>query len=70
MWAVAGDPDSADIRSNTFEMEWPPPSGKLRIYLELERAEWLNTPAARVNILGGQAIFLQRLSAVLDPRTE
>ena len=60
-WAVAGDVDVDSLRSNTFEMEWPPRSGRMRAFPEVDRAEWLDLDTARRKILPAQAAFLDRL---------
>jgi predicted NUDIX family NTP pyrophosphohydrolase len=48
-WAIEGDWDPALIRSNTFEMEWPPRSGRRRTYPEIDRAAWFGIADARRN---------------------
>jgi predicted NUDIX family NTP pyrophosphohydrolase len=53
-WAVESDLDPADIRSNTFEIEWPPRSGRRRTFPEIDRAAWFTIPVARAKILRGQ----------------
>jgi len=68
-WAIEGDWDPALIRSNTFEMEWPPRSGRHRNFPEIDRAAWFTVENARRNILIGQAIFIDRLLEDLSPRT-
>jgi len=60
-WAIAGDLDPGAIRSNTFEMEWPPRSGTTREFPEIDRAEWFGLDAARERILPAQAPLLDRL---------
>jgi predicted NUDIX family NTP pyrophosphohydrolase len=60
-WAIAGDLDAAAIRSNTFEMEWPPRSGATRKFPEVDRAEWFGLDEARAKILPAQAPLLDRL---------
>jgi len=65
-WAFEGDCDAAAIRSNTFEMEWPPRSGKRREFPEVDRAEWFAPGAAAEKILAGQLPLLQRLWEMLD----
>lgn len=60
-WAVAGDLDAASIVSGTFEMEWPPRSGRRRTFPEIDRAEWFGLPEARTKLLRGQLPFLDRL---------
>jgi predicted NUDIX family NTP pyrophosphohydrolase len=61
VWAVEGNADATEVRSNTFSMEWPPGSGKLQEFPEIDRAEWFHLEAARRKILKGQAEFLGRL---------
>jgi predicted NUDIX family NTP pyrophosphohydrolase len=60
-WAVEGDCDPAELRSNTFEMEWPPKSGKRQAFPEVDRAAWFPLEEARKRILAGQAAFLDEL---------
>jgi predicted NUDIX family NTP pyrophosphohydrolase len=60
-WAVEGDFDTASLRSNTFSMPWPPGSGKLQEFPEIDRAEWFALDIARRKILKGQAGLLERL---------
>ncbi|MGH9019120.1 MAG: NUDIX domain-containing protein [Acidimicrobiales bacterium] len=60
-WAVAGDLDTASVRSNTFEMQWPPRSGRIMTFPEIDRAAWLDLAAARVKVLEAQTPFLDRL---------
>jgi predicted NUDIX family NTP pyrophosphohydrolase len=61
-WAVEGDLDPATIRSNTFTMQWPPRSGQMKEFPEVDRAEWFALDAARERINPAQAAFLDRLS--------
>src|SRR5947209_19018142 len=61
-WAVEGDIDAAAIRSNVFEMEWPPRSGTLAQFPEIDRAQWFMLDEARRRILPGQAAFLDELA--------
>jgi predicted NUDIX family NTP pyrophosphohydrolase len=65
-WGVEGTLDADQIVSNSFELEWPPRSGKFTTFPEVDRAAWLDVPAARAKILRGQAGFLDRLVAALD----
>lgn len=60
-WAVEGGWDLADFKSNTFELEWPPKSGKRQTFPEADRAGWFNMAEAREKILAAQAEFLDRL---------
>jgi predicted NUDIX family NTP pyrophosphohydrolase len=61
-WALAGDADPATIRSNTFTMEWPPRSGSMREFPEVDRAAWFSLDEARERILPAQAPLLERLA--------
>lgn len=60
-FAVEGDFVVAELQSNTFELEWPPRSGKKRQFPEVDRAEWFGLDEARARILPGQAAFIDRL---------
>ncbi len=64
-WAVEGDLDPAAATSNTFEMEWPPRSGRTRSFPEIDRVAWFGMEAARTAINPAQAPFLDRLEAAL-----
>ncbi len=65
-WALAGDLDPTRIRSNSFSLEWPPKSGKMREFPEVDRAGWFSIDAAHEKILKGQAGFLDQLAALLQ----
>lgn len=60
-WACVGDADPALLRSNSFEMEWPPRSGKRAAFAEIDRVDWFDLAQARVRILPAQVPFLERL---------
>jgi predicted NUDIX family NTP pyrophosphohydrolase len=60
-FAVAGDFDPATLVSNMFELEWPPNSGRMQSFPEVDRAAWFAPDAARIKILPGQAPFIDRL---------
>lgn len=64
-WAVAGDLDVSRLRSNTFQIEWPPRSGKMRQFPEVDRAGWFDLETARRKMLTAQREFLDRLEGVL-----
>lgn len=66
-WAVEADCDPAAIEPNTFELEWPPRSGRRQAFPEIDRAEWFALPAAAGKILPGQAPLLERLTRALSP---
>jgi len=53
--------DVTTLKSNLFEMEWPPKSGRRQSFPEIDRAEWFTVEDARVKILPAQAAFLDRL---------
>ena len=65
-FALEGDFDVAALRSNTFETEWPPRSGRMQTYPEIDRAAWLDRPAARIKLLEAQRPLLERLEAALS----
>jgi predicted NUDIX family NTP pyrophosphohydrolase len=60
-WALEGEVDAASIRSNTFSMEWPPRSGRMQEFPEVDRAGWFSTAGAFEKLLPAQAAFLGRL---------
>lgn len=66
VWAVEGDLDPEAIIPGTFELQWPPRSGRIESFPELDRVAWLTLPEAARLIVGAQAEFLDRLSAVSD----
>ena len=67
-WALEGDLDPGTIVSNTFEMEWPPKSGRTAEFPEIDRAEWFTLDGARTQINSAQAEFLDRLVQSLSER--
>jgi predicted NUDIX family NTP pyrophosphohydrolase len=64
-WALEGDLDVANVRSNTFPMEWPPRSGRTAEFPEVDRAGWFDLETARHKLLRGQAPFIDRLTSTL-----
>ena len=64
-WAVEGDLDPETAVSNSFEMEWPPRSGRVREFPEIDRVAWFDLREARVMIKAAQAPFLDRLERTL-----
>ncbi|MEU3949280.1 NUDIX domain-containing protein [Streptomyces sp. NPDC029526] len=62
VWAVQGDLDPAAVVPGTFTMEWPPKSGRMREFPELDRVAWLPLEQARAVIVSAQAAFLDRLA--------
>ncbi len=67
-YAGAGEIDCAAIRSNSFEIEWPPKSGRRRSFPEIDRAEWFSLDEARDKLLKGQLPFLDLLARQLRAR--
>jgi len=65
-WACEGDFDADTINSNLFEMEWPPKSGKLKQFPEVDKAAWLKLADAKKLINERQAAFLDELAAILS----
>jgi predicted NUDIX family NTP pyrophosphohydrolase len=63
-WAVAGDCDPAALVSNTFQLEWPPKSGRLQDFPEIDRAAWFDLPTARQKINAGQARLIDELESL------
>lgn len=60
-WAAEGDIDAAGIRSNTFRLEWPPRSGTVCEFPEVDRAGWFDLEQAREKLIPAQAALLDRL---------
>jgi predicted NUDIX family NTP pyrophosphohydrolase len=65
-WAAGGDIDPATVVSNTFEMEWPPRSGIIGTFPEIDRAAWFDLPTAHDKIVAGQRPLLERLGELLS----
>ena len=65
-WAIEGDCDAAQARSNLFSLEWPPKSGRMQEFPEVDRAQWFTIPEARRRINAAQVGLLdQLLSAII-----
>jgi predicted NUDIX family NTP pyrophosphohydrolase len=64
-FALEGDADPAGLRSNTFSIEWPPRSGRLQSFPEVDRAAWLPLDLARQKINPAQVALLDQLAALL-----
>ncbi len=67
-FAAEFDFDPRVLSSNTFDMEWPPRSGRLQTFPEIDRAEWFSLEDARERINQGQRPFLDRLEALVQSR--
>lgn len=65
-FAVLGDLDLAGTVSNTFTLEWPKGSGRLKEYPEIDRVEWFSVPAARLKLLKGQRPLLDCLTDAVE----
>ena len=64
-WALQGDLDVTQVRSNSFSMEWPPRTGQMSEFPEIDRAQWFPIDQARSKIIAAQAELLDRLLAGL-----
>lgn len=60
-WAVEGELDPGVVVPGVFEMEWPPRSGVMREFPEVDRVEWFSLEVAREKLVKGQRGFLDRL---------
>ena len=68
-WALPGDLDADEVRSNTFTIEWPRGSGTFKEFPEVDRAAWFPLDVARVKLLQGQLPLLDRLIEIVLDRT-
>lgn len=69
-WAVGGDLDPAQLVSNTFEIEWPPRSGRRATFPEVDRAAWCTPQEAARKLVAAQVALVERLVAHLDAPTD
>ena len=60
-WAVEGDLDPATVVSNTFDLEWPPRSGRTQAFPEVDRAQWFDLDTARRKVVRAQAALIDAL---------
>jgi predicted NUDIX family NTP pyrophosphohydrolase len=65
-WAVKGDFNPATLVSNTFEMEWPPKSGRRQSFPEVDRAQWFTPEVAKQKMLFGQSALVDELLALVQ----
>ena len=65
-WAVECDCDASRVRSNLFSLEWPPKSGRIQQFPEIDRAEWFTLSEGRKRIIGGQIGILDQLISALE----
>lgn len=61
VFALVGDLDADRVVSNTFELEWPPRSGRTQAFPEVDRAAWFDLDTARRKIVKSQRPFLDRI---------
>jgi predicted NUDIX family NTP pyrophosphohydrolase len=64
-FAAESDLEVAKVRSNTFEMEWPPRSGRKQAFPEVDDARWFDIPTARVKLVKGQVAILDALERLV-----
>lgn len=64
-WGFEGDFDPAKLISNTFPMEWPPKSGKIQEFVEVDRVEWFTVDLAKQKIIAGQVPIIEELVSQL-----
>jgi predicted NUDIX family NTP pyrophosphohydrolase len=62
-WAIEADCDASQVRSNLFSLEWPPKSGQIQKFPEVDRAEWFSIPEARKRIIAGRVGFIDQLTS-------
>jgi predicted NUDIX family NTP pyrophosphohydrolase len=60
-WAIEGDLDPTKLRSNHFVMQWPPKSGVMQSFPEVDRGAWLSVPECQAKLLAGQRPLLEQL---------
>lgn len=65
-WAIEGDLDTSKVRSNTFEMEWPPKSGRKQQFPEIDKAEWFPSQVAYRKMHKGQNELVKELAEKLN----
>ncbi len=66
IWAMLGEVDAATCAGNSFELEWPPKSGQIRQFPELDRFGWFDLATADVRLVKGQRPVLAALAKLLD----
>lgn len=66
-WAAAGDLDASATVSNTFDLEWPPKSGRIQQFPEIDRTAWFDLETAGTKIITAQREFLTRLASSISP---
>jgi predicted NUDIX family NTP pyrophosphohydrolase len=64
-WAAQGDFDASQLTSNTFELEWPPKSGKKGTFAEVDKGEWFTIEEAKKRILAYQLPLIIQLEEII-----
>ena len=64
-WAVEGEMNITALKSNTFEIQWPPKSGNLKVFPEVDKAQWFSVEEAVIKVSAGQKDFILDLKNVL-----
>jgi len=67
-WALEGDFNASTIKSNSFELEWPPKSGTKKSFPEIDRGEWFSYDIAKEKIIQGQLPLLEQLYKILKQK--
>jgi predicted NUDIX family NTP pyrophosphohydrolase len=66
-WAFEGDHDpSQPVQSNLFEMQWPPHSGRIQLFPEVDRVQFFSLPEGKKKLMGTQWPMVERLMAILQ----
>lgn len=65
IWTAEADLDVSGAVYGTFELQWPPTSGRMQVFEELDRAEWTNLALAERRLVPAQVAFLERLQALI-----
>ncbi len=70
VWAIEGSIDARRVSSNTFTMEWPPRTGRMQEFPEVDRAGWFEPQVARQKLVKGQVAFIDRFCDEIDMDTQ
>jgi predicted NUDIX family NTP pyrophosphohydrolase len=68
VWAVQGDIDASELKSNLFSLEWPPKSGKFAEFPEIDRGGWFDLKAAKEKILPSQVPLITNIENILNTK--
>ena len=69
VFAREGDFDPAFLHPGTFDLEWPPRSGTMQAFPEVDRVAWFDLPTARRKLVAAQVEFIERLTVLVCPAT-